>query len=143
MTTATSHHIKDGQHSPVLPNYDLTCFKTCDTEEDNCFIVMPYLDIETRARIVGMQKAGLPLRAISDLVGIPLSTVYDTVAKFQVIGTVTDLMTHHVSTHTIQRKIHKLGKCLRIAPKKPYLRPQDFQRCLAFAQAHCHWTINN
>ncbi|MBW0591872.1 hypothetical protein O181_131587 [Austropuccinia psidii MF-1] len=50
-------------------------------------------------------------------------------------------MTHHVSTRTIQRKIHKLGKHSHIAPKKPYLRPQDFQRCLAFAQAHRHWTI--
>ncbi|MBW0488891.1 hypothetical protein O181_028606 [Austropuccinia psidii MF-1] len=88
MTTATSHHIKDGQHSPVLANYNLTCFQTCDAEEDNRFIVMPYLDIETRACIVGMQQAGLPFQAILDLVGIPLSTVYNTVAKFQVIGTV-------------------------------------------------------
>ncbi|MBW0585729.1 hypothetical protein O181_125444, partial [Austropuccinia psidii MF-1] len=108
MTTATSQHIKDGQHSPVLANDDLTCFKTCDTEDDNCFIEMPYLNIETRGRIVGMRQAGLPFRVISDFVGIPLSTVYDTVAKFQVIGTVTDLMTHHVSTRTIQREIHKL-----------------------------------
>ncbi|MBW0557764.1 hypothetical protein O181_097479 [Austropuccinia psidii MF-1] len=84
----TSHHIKDGQHSPVLANYNLTCFKTCDAEEDNHFIVMPYLNIETRGRIIGMRQAGLPFRAILDSVGIPLLTVYDTVAKFQVIGTV-------------------------------------------------------
>ncbi|MBW0485462.1 hypothetical protein O181_025177 [Austropuccinia psidii MF-1] len=88
MTTATSHHIKDGQHSPVLANYDLTCFKTCNAEEDNHFIVMPYLNIETRGRIIGMQQAGLPFQAISDLVEILLSTIYNTVAKFQVIGTV-------------------------------------------------------
>ncbi|MBW0538686.1 hypothetical protein O181_078401 [Austropuccinia psidii MF-1] len=52
-------------------------------------------------------------------------------------------MTHTVSTQTIQQEIHKLGKHSRIAPRKPYLRPQDFQWRLAFAQAHCHWTINN
>ncbi|MBW0526455.1 hypothetical protein O181_066170 [Austropuccinia psidii MF-1] len=52
-------------------------------------------------------------------------------------------MTKVVSTQTIQRKIHKLGKHSRIAPKIPYLRPQDFQRRLAFAQAYCHWTIND
>ncbi|MBW0515096.1 hypothetical protein O181_054811 [Austropuccinia psidii MF-1] len=51
-------------------------------------------------------------------------------------------MTSPVSNCTIQREIHKLGKYSRIAPKKPYLRPQDFQRRLAFAQAHRHWTIN-
>ncbi|MBW0508696.1 hypothetical protein O181_048411 [Austropuccinia psidii MF-1] len=51
-------------------------------------------------------------------------------------------MTHTVSTRTIQREIHKLGKHSHIAPRKPYLRPQDFQRRLAFAQAHRHWTIN-
>ncbi|MBW0560300.1 hypothetical protein O181_100015 [Austropuccinia psidii MF-1] len=59
------------------------------------------------------------------------------------VAQVTDLMTHQVSTCTIQREIHKLGKGSRIAPKKPYLRPQDFQRCLAFAQTHRHWMIND
>ncbi|MBW0511915.1 hypothetical protein O181_051630 [Austropuccinia psidii MF-1] len=49
---------------------------------------------------------------------------------------VTDLLTHQVSTRTIQPKIHKLGKQSCIAPKKHYL-----QR-LAFAHAHLHWTIN-
>ncbi|MBW0461125.1 hypothetical protein O181_000840 [Austropuccinia psidii MF-1] len=43
----------------------------------------------------------------------------------------------------IQRGIHKLGKQSRIAPKKPYLQPQDFQQGLAFAHAHRHWTIND
>ncbi|MBW0501192.1 hypothetical protein O181_040907 [Austropuccinia psidii MF-1] len=82
MTTTTipasSHNIKDGQHSPVLTNYNLTCLKTSNAEEDNP-----------------------------------------------------------------DREIHKLGKHLPIAPKKPYLWPQDFQRHLAFAQAHRHWTIND
>ncbi|MBW0577506.1 hypothetical protein O181_117221 [Austropuccinia psidii MF-1] len=59
------------------------------------------------------------------------------------VSQVTDLITHHVSTHTIQREIHKLGKPSHIAPKKPYLWPQDFQCRLTFAQAHRHWTINN
>ncbi|MBW0592365.1 hypothetical protein O181_132080 [Austropuccinia psidii MF-1] len=57
------------------------------------------------------------------------------------VAQVTNLMTHTVSTQTIQREIHKLGKNSRTAPRKPYLRPQDFQRRLAFAQAHRHWTI--
>ncbi|MBW0478381.1 hypothetical protein O181_018096 [Austropuccinia psidii MF-1] len=52
-------------------------------------------------------------------------------------------MTHQVSTRTIQRKIHKFCKHLRIAPKKPYLRPQYFEWRLAFAQAHRHWTIKD
>ncbi|MBW0589382.1 hypothetical protein O181_129097 [Austropuccinia psidii MF-1] len=53
------------------------------------------------------------------------------------VAQVTDLMTHQVLTCTIKREIHKLGKQLHIALKKPYLRH------LAFAQAHCHWTIND
>ncbi|MBW0534834.1 hypothetical protein O181_074549 [Austropuccinia psidii MF-1] len=52
-------------------------------------------------------------------------------------------VTHTVSTQTIQQEIHKLGKHSRIAPRKPYLHPQDFQRCLAFAHTHRHWTIND
>ncbi|MBW0581059.1 hypothetical protein O181_120774 [Austropuccinia psidii MF-1] len=56
---------------------------------------------------------------------------------------VTDLMTHQVLTRTIQCEIQKLGKQSCIAPKKPYLRPQDFQWRLAFAQAHRHWMIND
>ncbi|MBW0479693.1 hypothetical protein O181_019408 [Austropuccinia psidii MF-1] len=32
---ASSHNIKDGQHSPVLANYNLTCLKTSDAEEDD------------------------------------------------------------------------------------------------------------
>ncbi|MBW0555389.1 hypothetical protein O181_095104, partial [Austropuccinia psidii MF-1] len=58
------------------------------------------------------------------------------------VSQVASLMTSLVSTQTIQREIHKLGKHSRIALKKPYLRPQDFQHRLAFAQAHRHWTIN-
>ncbi|MBW0591109.1 hypothetical protein O181_130824 [Austropuccinia psidii MF-1] len=54
------------------------------------------------------------------------------------VAQVTNLM-----THTIQHEIHKLGRHLRIAPKKPYLWPQDFQQRLTFAQAHRHWTIND
>ncbi|MBW0520982.1 hypothetical protein O181_060697 [Austropuccinia psidii MF-1] len=53
------------------------------------------------------------------------------------VAQVTDLLTHHVSTWTIQREIHKLGKQSRIAHKKPYL-----QR-LAFAHSHRHWMIKD
>ncbi|MBW0471398.1 hypothetical protein O181_011113 [Austropuccinia psidii MF-1] len=49
---------------------------------------MPYLDIETRGRLVGMHQAGLPFRTILDLAGIPLTTVYNTINKYQRIGTV-------------------------------------------------------
>ncbi|MBW0486513.1 hypothetical protein O181_026228 [Austropuccinia psidii MF-1] len=135
---------------------------------------MPYLDIKTRACLLGMQQAGLSFRNISNFNCIPLTTVYDTIIKYQQLGTtqtqkksgrptkltdrdrqelsqiitqecrltlaqVTNLMTKVLSTQTIQCKIHKLGNHSCIAPKKPYLRPQDFQRHLGFAQAHCHW----
>ncbi|MBW0529566.1 hypothetical protein O181_069281 [Austropuccinia psidii MF-1] len=124
---------------------------------------MPYLDIEARGHIVGMCQEGLPFQAISELGGIPLFTVYDTITKFQCIGTVRtqknrqtsnrDRMRpmrtqphhhlrsllnghtdHQALTFMIQREIYKLGKHLHIAPKKPYLRPQDFQCCLAIGQ---------
>ncbi|MBW0585448.1 hypothetical protein O181_125163 [Austropuccinia psidii MF-1] len=110
---------------------------------------MPYLDVETRGRLVGMRQAGLSFRAFAQLNNLPLTTVYKTFQKYQDIGTVmTQKKTgpptklNELSTRTIQRKIHKLGKHSQIAPKKPYLRPQDFQRWLAFAKAHRHWTIN-
>ncbi|MBW0591713.1 hypothetical protein O181_131428 [Austropuccinia psidii MF-1] len=84
---------------------------------------MPYLDVETRGQL--------------------------TFQKYQELGTVTTqkktgrpTKLNELSTQTIQHEIHKLGKHSRIAPKKPYLRPQDFQCWLAFAQAHRHWTIN-
>ncbi|MBW0492044.1 hypothetical protein O181_031759 [Austropuccinia psidii MF-1] len=89
---------------------------------------MPYLDIETRACLVGMRQANLLFRNISDFKCIPLTTVYDTIIKYQQLGT----------TQTQKKSKHS-----RIAPKKPYLQPQDFQQHLAFAQAHCHWTIND
>ncbi|MBW0567024.1 hypothetical protein O181_106739 [Austropuccinia psidii MF-1] len=110
---------------------------------------MPYLDIKTHVCLVGMGQAGLSFRNISDFNPIPLTTVYDTIIKYQQLGTtqthkkITNLMTKVVSTQTIQYKIHKLGKHSCIAPKKPYLLPQDFQRRLVFAQAHRHWTIND
>ncbi|MBW0466154.1 hypothetical protein O181_005869 [Austropuccinia psidii MF-1] len=59
------------------------------------------------------------------------------------VAQVIDLLTHQVSTQTIQNKIHKLGKQSCISPKKPYLQPQDFQGRLAFAHAYRHWIINN
>ncbi|MBW0464450.1 hypothetical protein O181_004165 [Austropuccinia psidii MF-1] len=51
----------------------------------------------------------------------------------------------YLNVETCRRicKIHRLGKQSHIAPKKPNLRPQDFQQRLAFAHAHRHWTINN
>ncbi|MBW0570441.1 hypothetical protein O181_110156 [Austropuccinia psidii MF-1] len=66
-----------------------------------------------------------------------------TQARRLTVAQVTNLMTKAVSTKTIQCEIHKLGKDSHIAPKKPYLQPQDFQWRLAFAQAHRHWTIND
>ncbi|MBW0533192.1 hypothetical protein O181_072907 [Austropuccinia psidii MF-1] len=139
---------------------------------------MPYLDVETRGRIVGMRQAGLSFRAIGQLAAVPLTTIYNTVSKYQQIGTVqtqqktgwptilkdcdrrqlsqiithchhltvaqaTNLMTEKVATRTIQQEIHKLGKASRIAPRKPYLQPQDFQAQVLFAQAHVHWGIDD
>ncbi|MBW0555189.1 hypothetical protein O181_094904 [Austropuccinia psidii MF-1] len=48
---------------------------------------MPYLDIETHARLVGMRQAGLLFRNISNFNHIPLTTVYDTIIKYQQLGT--------------------------------------------------------
>ncbi|MBW0570945.1 hypothetical protein O181_110660 [Austropuccinia psidii MF-1] len=49
---------------------------------------MPYLNVETCRRIVGMRQAGLPFQAISDLAGVPLTIVYDTMKKYESFGTV-------------------------------------------------------
>ncbi|MBW0526811.1 hypothetical protein O181_066526 [Austropuccinia psidii MF-1] len=45
---ASSHNIKDGQHSPVLANYNLTCLKTSNTEEDNRDVSSPLSQITKR-----------------------------------------------------------------------------------------------
>ncbi|MBW0507476.1 hypothetical protein O181_047191 [Austropuccinia psidii MF-1] len=50
---------------------------------------MPYLDVETRGRLVGMRQAGLSFRAIAELNDLPLTTVCKTFQKYQEIGTVT------------------------------------------------------
>ncbi|MBW0586985.1 hypothetical protein O181_126700 [Austropuccinia psidii MF-1] len=54
-----------------------------------CLPQMPYLDVETRGRLVGMHQAGLSFRAIAELSDLPLATVYKTFQKYQEIGTVT------------------------------------------------------
>ncbi|MBW0586191.1 hypothetical protein O181_125906, partial [Austropuccinia psidii MF-1] len=61
---------------------------TCKHPTDNCPPIMPYLDVETHGRIVGMRQAGLSFRAIDQLAGVPLTTIYNTVFKYQQIGTV-------------------------------------------------------
>ncbi|MBW0538820.1 hypothetical protein O181_078535 [Austropuccinia psidii MF-1] len=52
-------------------------------------------------------------------------------------------MVSQVSNQTIQHKIHKLGKLSLIAPKEPYLQPEDFQAHLTFSQAHINWTTDD
>ncbi|MBW0461815.1 hypothetical protein O181_001530 [Austropuccinia psidii MF-1] len=139
---------------------------------------MPYLDVEVCGRIVGMQQEGLSYQAIAEVSGIPLTTVYDMMIKFQCIGTVkpqlktgqptilkeqdfqnlnciitrcccltvsqvANLMASQVSNLTIQCEIHKLGNFSWIAPKKPYLQPEDFQAHLTFSQAHINWMIED
>ncbi|MBW0528780.1 hypothetical protein O181_068495 [Austropuccinia psidii MF-1] len=127
---------------------------------------MPYLNAETCRWIVGMRQASLPFQAISNLAGVPLTTVYETMKKYKHFGTVqtekktrnppittaqdrqeldriiaqgrcltvaqvTDLLTHQVSTWTIQHKTHKLGQsglCLEdtsreVATGKPCGQP--------------------
>ncbi|MBW0572131.1 hypothetical protein O181_111846 [Austropuccinia psidii MF-1] len=150
----------------------------CKHPTNNYPPIMPHLDIETRGQIVGMCQAGLSFGAIGQLAGVPLTIIYDTVTKYQQIGTVKtqqktrrptilkdcdrrqlsriithfhcltvaqakNLMTEIVFTRIIRREIHKLGKASRIAPRKPYLQPQDFQAQLLFAQSHMHWGIDD
>ncbi|MBW0574947.1 hypothetical protein O181_114662 [Austropuccinia psidii MF-1] len=115
-------------------------------------ISIVYLDIKLRAQVVGMQKAGLSFWAIAAHSNLPLSTTgrptkmnkrdlrelsrIITRHRRLTVAQVTNTLTTQVSTRTIQQEIHQLGKQSRIAPKKPYLRPQDFQRRLAFAYEH-------
>ncbi|MBW0571387.1 hypothetical protein O181_111102 [Austropuccinia psidii MF-1] len=60
----------------------------CKHPADNCPPIMPYLDVETCGQIVGMRQAGLYFRAIAQLAGVPLTTIYNNVSKYQQIGTV-------------------------------------------------------
>ncbi|MBW0515094.1 hypothetical protein O181_054809 [Austropuccinia psidii MF-1] len=53
-----------------------------------CIPPMPYLEVETRARLVGMQQAGLSFRAIAEWNNLPLMTVYNTFQKYKEISTV-------------------------------------------------------
>ncbi|MBW0564271.1 hypothetical protein O181_103986 [Austropuccinia psidii MF-1] len=46
-----------------------------------------YLDIELRAQVVGMRKAGLSFQAIAAHSNLPLSTVYKTIQRFNLQGT--------------------------------------------------------
>ncbi|MBW0467668.1 hypothetical protein O181_007383 [Austropuccinia psidii MF-1] len=50
---------------------------------------MPYLDVETRGRLVGMRQDGMSFRAIAQLNDLPLTTVYQTFQKCQELGTIT------------------------------------------------------
>ncbi|MBW0517573.1 hypothetical protein O181_057288 [Austropuccinia psidii MF-1] len=125
-----------------------------DAEIRSYIPFMPYLDVETQGRLVGMHQAGLSFRAIAEWNNLPLMTVYNTFQKYEQIGTVTTQRKSGQPTKLTERDRQQLsriitrcrrltlGKHSQIAPKKPYLRPQDFQCRLAFAQAHRHWTIN-
>ncbi|MBW0546331.1 hypothetical protein O181_086046 [Austropuccinia psidii MF-1] len=86
------------------------------------------------------RKTGQP-RILKDCDQRQLSQI---ITRFRclTVSKVTNLITESVSTRAIQQEIHKLGKASRIAPRKPYLQPQDFQAQLLFAQAQVHWGIN-
>ncbi|KAI7940673.1 hypothetical protein MJO28_012958 [Puccinia striiformis f. sp. tritici] len=57
------------------------------------------------------------------------------------LAEVTDSMTTHVSSSTIQRRIHKMGYNNRIAVKKPFINAKNREKRLAFANKHLEWTI--
>ncbi|MBW0548726.1 hypothetical protein O181_088441 [Austropuccinia psidii MF-1] len=164
LTTCVSHRrilffLINRSTSPIIPKASYVSF----FDQSITLLIlpylpqMPYLDVETRGRLVGMRQAGLSLRSIAELNDLPLTTVYKTFQKYQEISTVTtqkktcrptklndrdwrqlsqiitrcrrltiaqvaSLMTSLVSTQTIQREFHKLGKHSQIAPKKPYLQ---------------------
>ncbi|MBW0490155.1 hypothetical protein O181_029870 [Austropuccinia psidii MF-1] len=44
-----------------------------------------------------------------------------------------------ISSRTVSKEIHNLGKRLCVAPKKPYLQPINFTCCLEFAQRLHVW----
>ncbi|MBW0579089.1 hypothetical protein O181_118804 [Austropuccinia psidii MF-1] len=84
----TTMKVKYNDIKGSLEHYDLNSIATSKLYLPYQLLYMPYLDIKTRGRLVGMHQAGLPFRVISDLAGIPLTTVYDTIDKYQQIGTV-------------------------------------------------------
>ncbi|KAI7933206.1 hypothetical protein MJO28_017772 [Puccinia striiformis f. sp. tritici] len=57
------------------------------------------------------------------------------------LAEVTDAMTTHVSSSTIQRRIHEMGYNNRIAVKKPFINAKNREKRLAFANEHLEWTI--
>ncbi|MBW0485232.1 hypothetical protein O181_024947 [Austropuccinia psidii MF-1] len=119
-----------------------------------------------------MCQAGLPFQTILDLAGIPLTMVYNTIDKYQQIGTVRTQKKRERPTSMTERDRQELsqiitrGRLLTIAQvtdlmthtvstqtilqeihklsKHSHIAPRKpyLQHRLAFAQAHRHWTIN-
>ncbi|MBW0500061.1 hypothetical protein O181_039776 [Austropuccinia psidii MF-1] len=73
---------------------------------------MPYLDVETRARLVGMRQAGLSFRAIAEWNNLPLTTVYNTFQKYEEIGTVTTQQKRGQPTKLTERDRRQLGRII-------------------------------
>ncbi|MBW0591488.1 hypothetical protein O181_131203, partial [Austropuccinia psidii MF-1] len=102
---------------------------------------------KTKARIVGMCDAGLSLQKISELTGIPKTSIQDIVTPFNDHGTVQNLPRPGrkpiLNEHNIQqlKVLHKEGIFSRIAVIKPHLQPQHFDKQLAFARAHVDWLL--
>ena len=47
----------------------------------------------------------------------------------------------HISTSTVQKKLHESGLHVQISTKKPLLKDTDKKR-LAWAKKHEHWTLD-
>ncbi|MBW0460609.1 hypothetical protein O181_000324 [Austropuccinia psidii MF-1] len=89
-----------------------------DGEIQNYIPLMPYLDVETRGRLVGMRQAGLSFRAIAEWNNLPLTTVYNTFQKYKQIGTITPQQKSGQTTKLTecdrQQLSHIITQCRRL-----------------------------
>ncbi|MBW0465017.1 hypothetical protein O181_004732 [Austropuccinia psidii MF-1] len=59
------------------------------------------------------------------------------------LNEITNSITKEVASQTVQRVLHKEGIFSRIAMAKPHLRPQHFDKQLAFAKSHVDWLLED
>ncbi|MBW0593043.1 hypothetical protein O181_132758 [Austropuccinia psidii MF-1] len=113
---------------------------------------MPYLNIKTRGRLVGMRQAGLSFRVISDLTGIPLMTVYNTIEKYQRIGTVRTQKKKGRRTIMTEQDRQELSRIITRGCRLTVAQVTDLMTHTVSTQTihreihkltHRHWTIND
>ncbi|MBW0495191.1 hypothetical protein O181_034906 [Austropuccinia psidii MF-1] len=116
----------------------------------------PYVDVELRAQIVGMRKAGVSIRGSSNATHVAKSTVLGIINQYNQRGhcknnnkpgqkSILDdnncaVLDAYLVDHrqaTLAELLDTIPKC--VAPKKPYLRPVNFARCWEFSHKLHLW----